>query len=147
MSPYQTRASEIPYLFHRLHHVLGTGVLLVRKREGSIGGGRHNTLTWLVMMRGEEEGNERTIAHSPPTFYTLEQQTKPNKGTNKSKRSHLIDHILSHDKRTMGQPQCAALRSNHSQKTITCRGNEVGHCLLIDPGTNGNKNSTAAQPS
>ena len=69
--------------------------------------------------------------------------------TNKSKRSHLIDWShLSHDKiRTMGQPQCAALRSNHSQKTITCLGNEVGHCLLISPETNSDKNSTAAQQS
>ena len=42
------------------------------------------------MVEGEEEGSEETTTR-PWTFYTLEQQTRPNKEANKSKQGHLID--------------------------------------------------------
>ena len=68
ISSFQTRASETPYLLHRFHHVLGAGVLLVRKREGSVGGGRHDWLSWVVMMRSEGEGSEETTTQPTPPF-------------------------------------------------------------------------------
>ena len=76
------------YLFHRLHHVLGAGVLLVRKREGSISGGRHSDVGRMVMVKEEGEGNEENDDSFPRPFIRWDdkreqtkEQTKANKVT------------------------------------------------------------------
>ena len=48
---------------------MGASVLLVRKREGSVGGGRHDCLGWVVMMEGEEEGSEETTTRPLDLLY------------------------------------------------------------------------------
>ena len=100
-------------------------------------------------MKEEEEGGEEND-DSPPTFYMLRQQTRPNKRTNNSKQSHLTGRSSFYHmtkKNTIERPQaqpCAAMRSNHSQESITCLGNTVGQRLPTSNCTNSIKGSTVA---
>ena len=48
---------------------MSAGVLFVRKREGSVGGRRHDGVGWVVMVGGEEEGSGETATRPLDLLY------------------------------------------------------------------------------